>query len=183
MAMSSKVPFTWPPPKPRDLPWELAVRMGVSAGLGLFVAHVLDLEFPVYVLLSVATVASISAGSSWLLAGYRLVGTLVGLPFAILVAEHSSVTPLSAGLVMGAIVLICAGIGSRDATRLAALVFAVGVIEFSDDVTTWAKGRLVATIVGAAVTFVVCAVPLPHRLGPRHPHEPDVPRGFIVGQE
>jgi uncharacterized membrane protein YgaE (UPF0421/DUF939 family) len=184
MPKPTQLPLTWPPPAPRDLPWELALKMGVSAGVGLFVAHLLDLDFPVYVLLSVATIATTQIRGSWLLAGYRLIGTLIGVPLAILVVDRWSVTPLSTGVVVAAIVVICAGLGMRDSTRLAVLVFAVGITEFTSEIGTWAKGRLVATLIGAAVTLVVCAVPMPHpALRDRRAVEADVPRGFIVGQE
>jgi uncharacterized membrane protein YgaE (UPF0421/DUF939 family) len=184
MPAKPMLPFDWPPPAPRDLPFELALKMGLAAGVGLFVAHLLDLRFPIYVLLAVATCIDTEAVGSWLLAGYRLVGTLVGVLLAILVVHQWSVTPLSAGVVMGGIVLLCAGLGLRHSTRLAALVFAVGITEFSSQVDRWAGGRLVATLVGAAVSIVVSAVPMPHPALRRHHHpESDVPRGFIVGQE
>lgn len=184
MALNAKLPLVWPPPAPRDLPWELALKMGVAGGIGLFVANLLGLEFPVYVLLAVATVVDTDSGGSWLLAGYRLIGTVIGVVLAILVVEQWSVTPFSAGLVIGAIVLLCAGLGLRNSTRLAALVFAVGITEFTSGIDTWAGGRLVATLVGAALAIVVSAVPMPHpalRSGAGEPS--DVPPGFIVGQE
>ncbi len=89
MAITSKLPLQWPPPAPRDLPFELALKMGVSAGLGLWLAHLLGLDFPVYVLLAVPTVVTTEAARSWVLAGYRLIGTLIGIGLAILVVEHS----------------------------------------------------------------------------------------------
>ncbi len=116
--------------------------------------------------------------------GYRIIGTVVGELLAILVVHHWSVTPLSAGVVMGGMVLLCGGLGLRHSTRLAALVFAVGITEFASEVDTWAGGRIVATLVGAAVSIVVSAVPMPFAmLRLRHDYESDVPRGFIVGQE
>ncbi len=184
MLSKTMLPLDWPPAAPRDLPWELAVKMGAAAGLGLFIAHLLDLDFPIYVLLAVATTVDIQAVGSWLLAGYRMIGTLIGVGLAILVVEHWSVTPLSAGVVMGSIVVVCAGLGLRHSTRLAALVFAVGITEFTSEIDRWAGGRLVATLVGAVVAIAVSAVPMPHpALRSRHLDESDVPRGFVVGQE
>ncbi len=164
--------------------FELALKMGVAAGVGLFVAHLVDLAFPVYVLLAVATTVETGGGRSWLLAGYRMFGTLIGIPLAMLVVQQWSVTPLSTGIVVGAVVLLCAALGVRDSTRLAVLVFAVGITEFTSDIDQWGEGRLIATLVGAAVGIVVSAVPMPHpALRSRRPQDSDVPRGFIVGQE
>jgi uncharacterized membrane protein YgaE (UPF0421/DUF939 family) len=189
MTIKRKRPPMWPRPAPGDFPLELAVKMGVSAGLGLFVAHLLDLAFPVYVLLAVATVADTRGARSWLLAGYRLIGTIIGIALAIFVVELWSVTPFSAGVVMGAIVLICSGLGQRDSLRLAVIVFAVGITEFRADIDNWAEGRIIATLVGAAVTVVVSAVPLPRRPRRRRHRDDtedgdsDLPPGSIVGQE
>jgi len=107
MLSKSKLPLDWPPAAPKDMPWELALKMGVAGGIGLFVAHLIDLEFPLYVLLAVATTIDTEAVGSWLLAGYRMIGSLIGVWLAILVVELWSVTPLSAGVVMGSIVVIC----------------------------------------------------------------------------
>ncbi|MGH9279509.1 MAG: FUSC family protein [Acidimicrobiales bacterium] len=180
-----QLPLDWPPPAPKDLPLELALKMGVAAGVGLWIAHVLGLDFPVYVLLAVATCVDITGAGSWLLSGYRLIGTLIGVPLAMLVVNYWSVTPFSAGLVMGGIVMACAPFGLRHSTRLAALIFAVGVTDFASEVNHWGGGRLLATTVGAIVSIVVSAVPIPHPIFRRHPHgaNPDTPPGFIVGQE
>ena len=184
--LSSKVklPVDWPPPAPKDLPFEFALKMGVAAGVGLFVAHLLDLNFPLYVLLAVATTVDTGAAGSWLLSGYRVLGSVIGVVLAVVVVEAWSVTPLSAGVVMGAIVVLCAGLGLRHSTRLAALVFAVGITEFTSEIGRWAEGRLVATLVGAAVAIAVSAVPMPHpALRSRKHHDSDAPPGFVVGQE
>jgi uncharacterized membrane protein YgaE (UPF0421/DUF939 family) len=184
MALNVKLPIVWPPPAPRDLPWELGLKMGVAGGLGLFLAHLLGLDFPVYVLLAVATVVETDGGGSWLLAGYRLLGTLVGMALAVLVVDLWSVTPLSAGLVMGVIVVLCAGLGLRNSTRLAVLIFAVGITEFTADIGHWAEGRLLATLVGAALAIVISAVPMPHpALRTPADRDSDVPPGYIAGQE
>ena len=182
MPAKNLLPLDWPPPAPRDLPLELAIKMGLAAGIGLFVAHLLDLKFPVYVLLAVVTVVDTGAVGSWLLAGYRMVGSVIGVLLAVLVVQRWSVTPLSAGIVMGGIVVLCSALGARHSMRLAALVFAVGITEFSSEVDSWAGNRLVATLVGAVITIVVSVVPMPHPLR-RGRQESDVPREFIVGQE
>ena len=184
MPLKTLLPIDWPPPAPRDLPFELALKMGLSAGLGLWVAHVLGLDFPVYVLLAVATVADTWVARSWRLAGYRLIGTLIGVGLAILVVEQWSVTPLSAGVVMGALVLFCTAIGQHDSLRLAVLVFAVGITEFTGDIDHWAGGRLIATLVGAGITIIVSAVPFPHRTFRRNRDvSPHTRTSSVVGQE
>src|SRR5215210_2616506 len=41
MGLKVPQPFTWPPPKFRELPWELALKTAVAGALSLFVAHAL----------------------------------------------------------------------------------------------------------------------------------------------
>lgn len=64
MRLKVPSPLTWPPPRPAELPFELALKTGVAAGLSLWAAHALGLDFPIYALLAVATTAELGATSS-----------------------------------------------------------------------------------------------------------------------
>jgi hypothetical protein len=64
--MNWSLPFAWPPPAPKDLPFELAVRMGVAAGISLYIARAVGLHYPEYTLLAVATRADVHPDGSWL---------------------------------------------------------------------------------------------------------------------
>ncbi len=101
MRFKVPTPVSWPPPGPKELPFELALKTGVAAGLSLYAADALGLGFPVYALLAVATTAELGASSSFLLVCYRLIGTVLGVTATVVVVPYLTVSPLSAGIVMG----------------------------------------------------------------------------------
>lgn len=182
--MKWSLPFAWPPPAPKDLPFELAVRMGLAAGLSLFIAHSVGLHYQEYTLLAVATCTDVHPDGSWLLSGYRLVGTIVGVWSAVLVLDMWGVTPLSAGVGFFVITLLCTAVGARHSLRLALLVFSIGTTTFfSHQHTTWAAGRLLSTTIGCTVAIAVSAIPWPTAPWYRRRHELEAPAGYIVGQE
>jgi uncharacterized membrane protein YgaE (UPF0421/DUF939 family) len=192
MGLRVPQPFTWPPPKLPDLPWELALKTAVAGALSLFVAHAVGLDFPVYALLAVATTAELGASASFLLVCYRLIGTLAAVGATLVVVQYWTITPLSAGIMMGVLVLACWSVGAEHAARLAPLVFAVGITEYASVTSSrhWAEGRLLATLVGAVVTLAVSGVPVPigrksarTRSGPECRPGAETPPGQIAGQE
>jgi len=182
--MNWSLPFAWPPPAPKDLPFELAVRMGVAAGIALYIARAVGLHYPEYTLLAVATCADVHPDGSWLLSGYRLVGTIIGVSGAAVVLDVWGVTPLSAGIGFAIIALFCTAVGARHSLRLALLVFSIGTTTtFAHHHTTWAWGRLLSTSIGCAVAIAVSLVPWPTSPWYYRKHELEAPAGYIVGQE
>jgi uncharacterized membrane protein YgaE (UPF0421/DUF939 family) len=142
---------------------QVAIKMALSAALGLAVAQALDLPYPEYAVLAAATVTDVHAGPSALLGVLRMVGTVVGVALAIVLVEVTGVSAWSIGVATLVGVTVCVLVRSAAAARLSVIVLGVGTLGIGEHVEQWAGDRLLTTAVGAGVTVIVSALPWPTR--------------------
>ena len=161
------------------LPWlspaivpalQVATRASVAAGLALFFARQLNLQFPVYALIAAIIVTDLSPATTRGLALQRLMGTLVG---ATLGAAISVTTPASraapiVALAVAAAMLISHLLRIPAASRLAGYVCAIVLVNFHDHPWSYAAYRCVETVLGIATA--VCVSFIPKLLKVDHPH-------------
>lgn len=134
----------------------------MAAGLALFLARQLNLQFPVYALIAAIIVTDLSPATTRRLAFHRLLGTFLGATLGAAISVAASTSQAAAPTVALAVVgtmLISHLIGIPGAARLAGYVCAIVLVNFNDHPWTYAAYRCAETVLGIATAVVVSFIP------------------------
>jgi uncharacterized membrane protein YgaE (UPF0421/DUF939 family) len=138
---------------------QLALRTGLSAGLSLAIAYALKMEHPVYAMIAAIIVTDLAPSRSRHLGWHRALATVLGAVcggvFSLLVSPN----PWTVGIGIIVAMLISHVLQGPDGVRVAAFVFAIIVIEHSDDPWHFALHRFLETMLGIAVAWSISHVP------------------------
>ncbi len=139
---------------------QLALRVGVAAGVSIALANALQLEFPIYAMIAAVIVTDLSPQQTRALGLQRLVGTVLGAGLGALVCTLGFSGAAAIGASICIALFLCQLLRLQGTARLAAYVCGIVMLEFSAQPWEYAAFRLVETVLGVATAVAVSAVPL-----------------------
>ena len=139
--------------------FQLSLRAALSAGLAVWVAQLLQLQFPLYALIAAVLVTDLSPPQSRLLGFRRLVGTVLGAAAGAALTQLLPPGPASIGFSILAVMLVSHLLRLEAAAKLAGYVCGIVMLDFSAEPWTYALYRLIETLVGIGVGILVSFVP------------------------
>lgn len=151
---------------------QLALRAGVSAGLSLAIASGLRMEHPLYAVIAAIIVTDLDPSRSRHLGLHRVVATVLGALFGGVCSLLVAPNPWALGIGIAVAMLVSHVLQGTDGVRIAAFVFAIVVIEHSDEPWHFALHRFLETILGIAVAWSISHVPKLINLSETAPEEP-----------
>lgn len=143
--------------------FQLSLRAALAGGMAIVLAGLLQLEFPIYALISAVLVTDLDPATSRKLALPRLAGTAIGTVLGASISAsfaHGTWTVVS-GVFAG--MFLTHLLGLRDAAKLAGYVCGIVLLDFGDEPWHYALYRMTETILGIAAAVLVSIIP---KLGP-----------------
>jgi uncharacterized membrane protein YgaE (UPF0421/DUF939 family) len=139
--------------------FQMSLRAAVAAALSVAIAQWLQLQFPIYAMISAVVVTDLKASETWKLGGPRLVGTVVGAVFGALTCAVLRPNAWEAGIAIFAAMLACHLLRLRNSARIAGFVCGLVVLAFGDHPWEYALYRSIETALGIAMAMLVSLVP------------------------
>lgn len=138
---------------------QLSFRAAAGAALAYAIAAWLGLQFPIYAMIAAVIVTDLSPAETRKLAWRRLAGTAIGSVLGALLALLLPGGALTIGL--GVFLSMFASHLMRlpEAARIAGYLCAIVLLEFGADPWTYAFWRLIETVIGIAVAYLISLVP------------------------
>lgn len=146
---------------------QLGVRAAVGGSLSLAIAQFFRLDFPVFAFIAAIITTDLDPAQSRALGVRRLAATLVGGLCGATISSALPPTPWTLGVSILVAMLICQLLPIRDGARIAAYIS--GLIVFDQRVEPWhyATLRMVETVIGVAVAWLISYVPKLIRIAER----------------
>ena len=138
---------------------QLSIRAAVAAGVSLALAQSLELEFPIYSFLAAIIVTDLSPAQTRRLGWRRLVATIVGATCG---AALSMVLPPSPWVIGSAVLmsmLACNLIRMQEGAKVGGYICAIVLLTHHEHPWSYACFRLVETLVGVGVAWLISLVP------------------------
>jgi len=139
---------------------QLPVRAAVAAALAVAAAQVLQLEFPLYALVSAVIVTDLSPTETRKLGLWRVVGTVLGAALGATLSMVIPHGPLAIGVGVLVAMLLCHVLRLRGAAKLGGYVCGIVMLEYHAQPWLYASYRVLETLLGIATAVLVSLVPL-----------------------
>jgi len=151
MLMTSAIP-------PADV--QVPVRAAVAAALAVAAAQALQLEFPLYALVSAVIVTDLSPAETRKLGLWRVAGTVLGAAIGATLSTFFPHGPVAIGVGVMAAMFLCHVLRLRGAAKVSGYVCGIVLLDFHTQPWFYAVHRLLETLLGIAMAVLVSLVPL-----------------------
>jgi uncharacterized membrane protein YgaE (UPF0421/DUF939 family) len=138
---------------------QLSIRAGLAAGLALFLARMLGLEFPIYAFLAAVIVTDLSPAETRRLGWRRLVATVVGATCGAALSQSLPPGPATIGLGVLVAMLVCTLVRMQAGAKVAGYICGIILLSYGSEPWTYAYFRLVETLLGIGVAWTISLVP------------------------
>lgn len=138
---------------------QLSTRAALSAALAVAIAHLLDLQYPLYALVGAVIVTDVSPTLTRQLAWRRLAGTVVGAVVGGALSHYMHPGPWAVGVSIWTAMFLSGVLHLQPAAKIAGYVCAIVVFEHGDHPWTYALFRLIETVLGIGMAVLVSFVP------------------------
>ena len=138
---------------------QLPARAAVAAGVSLAVASLLGLEYPIYAFLAAVIVTDLSPAQTRRLGWRRLVATLVGATCGAALSHVVPSGPLAVALGVLIAMLVSSLVGMREGAKVGGYIAGIVLLSYGAEPWTYAWFRLVETMLGIGVAWLVSLVP------------------------
>jgi uncharacterized membrane protein YgaE (UPF0421/DUF939 family) len=138
---------------------QLCLRAALAAGLALWFAELLRLEYPIYAMIAAVIVTDLSPDQSRRLGLQRLAGTIVGAGCGASLAAFAPAGPWTIGLGILVAMLLCQLLRVEAGAKLAGYVCGIVLMSFNVEPWSYALQRLIETVLGGGVAVAVSFVP------------------------
>jgi uncharacterized membrane protein YgaE (UPF0421/DUF939 family) len=150
---------------------QLSIRASLSAALSLAIAQLLQLETPLFAMVSAVIVTDLSATQTQQLALRRLAATVLGATTGAVLSSILPAGPLAVGVSILVAMLLSHLLGLEVAARVTGFVCGIVVLAYGDNPWFHALDRTLETVLGIGVAFLVSLVP--KLIGVQEPERPD----------
>jgi uncharacterized membrane protein YgaE (UPF0421/DUF939 family) len=139
--------------------FQLSSRAALAAGMAVEIARLLHLHYPIYALIGAVIVTDLAPAQTQRLALRRLAGTLVGAIVGATFSQFLPQGPAVIGLSIFAAMLLSSLLRLQAAATVAGYVCGIVVLDHGSHPWTYARDRLVETVLGIGVAVLVSFVP------------------------
>ncbi|MDR7099778.1 uncharacterized membrane protein YgaE (UPF0421/DUF939 family) [Lysobacter niabensis] len=139
---------------------QVPIRAAVAAALAVAAAQVLQLEYPLYALVSAVIVTDLSPSETRKLGLWRVAGTVLGAAIGATLSTFFPHGPVAIGIGVLAAMFLCHVLRLRGAAKVSGYVCGIVLLEYHMQPWVYAVHRLVETLLGIAVAVLVSLVPL-----------------------
>jgi uncharacterized membrane protein YgaE (UPF0421/DUF939 family) len=138
---------------------QLALRAALAAALSVAIAQFCKLQYPIYALIAAVIVTDLSSAKTRKLGLLRVASTVVGAMCAVVAQPilHSSTWGIGLGILIA--MLICQLSPLRDGARAAGYICGIVLLAHSADVWAYALFRLLETVLGIGIAWLISLVP------------------------
>jgi uncharacterized membrane protein YgaE (UPF0421/DUF939 family) len=137
----------------------MSLRAAVAAALSVAIAQWLQLQFPIYAMISAVVVTDLKASETWKLGVPRLVGTVVGAVFGALTCAFLRPNAWEGGAAIFAAMFLSHLLRLRNSAKIAGYVCGIVVLAFGEHPWEHAFHRTIETVLGIAMAMLVSVVP------------------------
>ena len=138
---------------------QLALRSAIAAGVALWLASVLELTYPIYVMIAAVIVTEATPLQTRQLALRRMVATVVGATLGALLCAVLPQSSWAVGLAILAAMLVSVMIGAPDTAKVAGYICGLVLLTHHGDAWGYAMSRSIETGLGITVAWLVSMVP------------------------
>jgi uncharacterized membrane protein YgaE (UPF0421/DUF939 family) len=140
-------------------PLQTSLRAALSAGLVVAIAEALQLQYPLYALISAVIVTDLSPSKTRQLGVQRLAGSVVGAAVGSAISHFLPSAPWSVGLAILAAMFLSHLLHLTGAAKIAGYICGIVVLDHSDQPWSYAFFRLIETVLGIGVAMLVSLIP------------------------
>ena len=152
---------------------QLALRAAVAAGLSLALAQLFRLEYPLYAMIAAVIVTDLSASQTRKLGLRRLVATVLGAACGATLGPLLLPGPVAVGLSILVAMLICILLRGQDVAKVVGYICGIVVLEHGANPWFYAFFRVIETVLGIGVAWLISLVPKLIRTDESGSQEPD----------
>lgn len=131
------------------------LKTGLSVAIGVFVAQLLNLRSPVFVVISAVMAMKASVSDSFTYGKNRLLGTLVGAILGLSLSYIFPQTPIFLGLGIIVVIYIHNLLNWKESISLSAIVFSIVFMNTASARLPYAVNRTIDTFIGIIVSMLV----------------------------
>ena len=139
--------------------FQMSLRAAVAAALSVSIAQWLQLQFPIYAMISAVVVTDLKASETWKLGGPRLAGSVVGAILGALTCAFLRPNAWEAGLAILAAMFLSHLLRLRNSAKVAGYVCGIVLLAFGDHPWEYALHRTIETALGIAMAMLVSLMP------------------------
>ena len=139
--------------------FQMSLRAAVAAALSVAIAQRLNLQFPIYAMISAVVVTDLKASETWKLGVPRLLGTILGAVLGALTCAFLRPNAWEGGVAIFAAMWMSHLLRLQNSAKLAGFVCGIVVLTFSDHPWEYAANRTIETVLGIAMAMLVSLVP------------------------
>ena len=137
----------------------LSIRAALAAGLAVAIAQLLQLQYPLYAMISAIIVTDLSPSQTRQLGFQRLAGTVLGATVGAALTHILPSGPWAIGLSILAAMFLSHLLHLQGAAKVTGYVCAIVVLDHAGQPWSYALYRLIDTVLGIGVAVLVSFVP------------------------
>jgi uncharacterized membrane protein YgaE (UPF0421/DUF939 family) len=137
----------------------MSLRAAVAAASSVAIAQWLQLEFPMYAMISAVVVTDLKPSETWKLGLPRLVGSMVGGVLGAVTCAFLRPNAWEGGVAIFTAMFLSHLFRLRNSARIAGFVCGIVVLAFGDKPWEYAFHRTIETALGIAMAMLISLVP------------------------
>jgi uncharacterized membrane protein YgaE (UPF0421/DUF939 family) len=138
---------------------QLALRSALAAGLSLALAQYFKLDYPIYAMIAAVIVTDLSAAQTKKLGLRRLAATVLGAACGATLGPLLPPGPVAVGLSILVAMVICILVRGQDVAKVVGYICGIVVLDHSANPWSYAFFRLIETVLGIGVAWLISLVP------------------------
>lgn len=138
------------------------IKTALAITISIVIADLLHLEYPYFVAMTAVIAMDKTALNSIMLAKNRIIGTFFGACIGILLSYIARGNPILCGIGFILLTLVCNKFNLQSSISISALVMLSIMINMDTNPVFYGFNRLIDTVIGAAIAFLVNTLILPY---------------------